>query len=158
MKARFDFTDTTQPVDDRFANLTSEVNGRAQILDYLMKNLGGYLEQLEAEVDGNPSAENYLDQCLKELGKAVTVVSEVAKIRQMDLQEDELIDLKQVLQDIKERVEKISEVKINLLLSDDEECLVKGSAEQLLASFMFLISNTATEGDINLSLQKKELD
>lgn len=158
MKARFDFTDTTQPVDDRFANLTSEVNGRAQILDYLMKNLGGYLEQLEAEVDGNPSAENYLDQCLKELGKAVTVVSEVAKIRQMDLQEDELIDLKQVLKDIKERVEKISEVKINLILSEEEECLVKGSAEQLLASFMFLISNTATEGDINLSLQKKELD
>ena len=158
MKARFDFTDTSQPVEERFANLTSEVNGRAQILDYLMKNLNGYLEQLEAEVDGNPSAENYLEQCQKELGKAVTVVSEVAKIRQMDLQEDDLVELKATLEDIKERVEKISNVSINLQLTSAEECLIKGSKEQLVASLMFLISNVADEGTVNIRLEKKGLD
>ena len=158
MKARFDFTDTSQPVEERFVNLTSEVNGRAQILDYLMKNLNGYLEQLEAEVDGNPAAENYLEQCQKELGKAVTVVSEVAKIRKMDLQEDELVDLKVTLEDIKERVEKISNVKINLLMTSSDECLVKGSAEQLVASLMFLISNVAEEGTLAIRLERKGLD
>jgi len=158
LKARFDFTDTSQPVDERFANLTSEVNGRAQILDYLMKNLNGYLEQLEAEVDGNPAAENYLEQCQKELGKAITVVSEVGKIRKMDLQEDELVDLKAVLENIKERVGNISNINLTLSLSDSEECLVKGSEEQLIASLMFLISNVAEEGDVELKLVRKNLD
>ena len=158
MKARFDFTDTSQPVDERFANLTSEVNGRAQILDYLMKNLSGYLEQLEAEVDGNPAAENYLEQCQKELGKAVTVVSEVGKIRKMDLEEDQLVDLKAVLNNIKERVENISNLKLSLALDDIEECLVNASEEQLVASLMFLISNVAEEGNVEIKLVRKNLD
>ena len=141
MKTRFDFTDTTQPIDERFSNLTSEVNGRARLLDYLMRNLAGYLEQLEAEVDGNPAAENYLEQCLKEIGKAGTVVSEVAKIRRMDLQEDSLFEIKELLFEIKTRVEKISTSKLNLSVDADDECLVKGNREQLLAAIMFLLNN-----------------
>ena len=112
LKTRFDFTDASQPIEERFANLTSEVNGRARILDYLMKNLNGYLEQLEAEVDGNPAAENYLEQCQKEIGKAVTVVSEVGKIRRMDMQEEDLFEIKDGLKEIKERIEKISKRKL----------------------------------------------
>ena len=157
MKTRFDFTDSSQPIDDRFASLTSEVNGRAQILDYLIKNLSGYLEQLEAEVDGNPAAENYLEQCLKEVGKVETVVSEVAKIRRMDLQEDELFEISGALTEIKERIEKISDTKINLSLSDREECLMKGSREQLLAAMMFLINNISSES-VNISLSMVNLD
>ena len=158
MKSRFDFTDTTQPMEERFSNLTSEVNGRARLLDYLMKNLTGYLEQLEAEVDGNPAAENYLDQCQKEIGKTVTVLSEVAKIHQMELQENDLFEIKTVLKEIKERIEKISERKIELSIDENDECLVNGSRPQLLAAIMFLMNQFPEESVLKIKLQLVNLE
>lgn len=158
MKSRFDFTDTTQPIEERFSNLTSEVNGRARLLDYLMKNLSGYLEQLEAEVDGNPAAENYLEQCQKEIGKTVTVVSEVAKIHQMELQENDLFEIKTVLKEIKERIEKISERKIELSIDEKDECLVNGSRPQLLAAIMFLMNQFPEELVLKIKLQLVNLE
>ena len=114
LKSKYDFTDTSLTHEERFTYLTSEVNGRAHILDHLIKNLSGYLGQLEAEVDGNPAAENYLDQCIKELGKTATVVSEVAKVHKMDQHENQLLNLVDILRDVKDRAETISEVDLTL--------------------------------------------
>jgi CheY-like chemotaxis protein len=158
LKSKYDFTDTSLSVEERFSYLTSEVNGRAQILDHLMKNLNGYLDQLEAEVDGNPAAENYLEQCIKEIGKASTVVSEVAKINGMDQQEYGLLNLVDIFNDIKDRVETISEVNLTLDLKGQEECLVSGNREQLTAAFIYLIDCLALTGDVVISLEAKELD
>ena len=158
MKSKYDFTDTSLSLEERFSFLTSEVNGRAHILDHLMKNLSGYLEQLEAEVDGNPAAENYLDQCIKEIGKTVTVVSEVSKLQRMDQQEFELLNFVNILEDVKDRAESISDVNLSLELNGLEEALVQGNKDQLTAALMYLVSNLAVKGEVKLSIESKDLD
>ncbi|MCH2205596.1 MAG: response regulator [Lentisphaerales bacterium] len=160
MKSKYDFTDTSLTHEERFAYLTSEVNGRAHILDHLIKNLSGYLDQLEAEVDGNPAAENYLDQCIKELGKSATVISEVAKLQKMDQQENQLMNLVDILKDVKDRAETISEVELTLNLNGHEECLTSGNRDQFTAAFIFLVNYLSLkgEGNVSISLEVKELD
>ena len=145
-------------MEERFVNLTSEVNGRAQILDYLLKNVNAYLEQLEAEVDGNPAAEKYLEQCQTELGKASTVVGDVAKIRHMDALTDQRHDLRKLLPSLKDRFENISEMKIALNFDDSVDSIIKGSEDQLLEIFMFLLNCVAESGQLAVKLEKIELD
>ena len=158
MKSKYDFTDTSLTYEERFAYLTSEENGRAHILDHLIKNLSGYMDQLEAEVDGNPAAENYLDQCIKELGKVSTVISEVAKLQKMDQQEYELLNLVDILKNVKERSETISEIDLTLKLNDNEECLISGNRDQLTAALIYLVNYMSLKGDVIISLDAKELD
>ena len=159
MKTKLDFTNTDQPMGERFANLASEVNGRAQVLDHLLKNLGAYLSQLEAEVDGNPAAERYLEQCEKEMGKAETVVSEVAKIRRMDVLESTRLDLKDLVREICDREGKIRDVSIETDFDDQRDYLIKGVREQLVEAVMHLIHNIPGDtSSFKMKIEEVRLD
>ena len=145
--------------DERLSNYQAFTNGAILGLGFFVNRLASYYDLLELELEDNPAAEAYLNDCLKAIHQINRMIASHQSVMKIDWSSFESLDLLVLIQGITARLEKVGKSKISLESHCEEgESFTKGQFFQLQNAFFELIRSFGENEKINFYLNRQQLD
>ncbi len=152
----------TMPDDERLTNYRAFARGAAAGLEFFIARIKGYCDLLDVELEGNPTAQAYLQDNLAALARANRVLDGLQALLKPSVEEFEALDLLLLMQGVTTRLNRIGRAELVLHETADElsEAFVRGRLF-LIQQALFEIPHffTATDGlKLNVWLERRDFD